>query len=147
MANWMPPQFPSDAPSFEQGRGPLLPQAQQPSAPPTPSSDAELEGLPDEELQRLADLGVIDEELASNIMRQRQAQDAASMQSPEGRQVGQVFVAASPLEHMASAANRMMALRSKSKLEGEEKSLLDRKRGDYRQRIDYTMKGGAPFSF
>ncbi|HET6922757.1 MAG TPA: hypothetical protein VFI16_06385 [Anaeromyxobacteraceae bacterium] len=106
--------------------------------PPAPSGAEADEGYvpSEEELQRLAALGLVDEEMVENLRRTRGAEEAAALTPPEGRQAGRTYVAANPLEHLASAGSRVAALLRAKKLREEREGLMGRKRRGYETRFN-----------
>ncbi len=90
----------------------------------------------EEELAQLVELGVVPDEMLENFRRQRAAEEAASMGPPEGRRAGGSYVAANPLEHIASAGSRVAALMKLKQLRQQHEELVGKKRQGYQ-----TMQG------
>ena len=66
-----------------------------------------LQGVDEDTLRQYVELGVLDEEQAALAKQLQEANALRSLPTPEGRQVGRVYRAANPLEHLATAAKRM----------------------------------------
>lgn len=86
---------------------------------PAPGMEAYgLEEMTEEDLAKLVELGVIDENMAENA---RQMQLAEKLRygtaSPEGRQAGRVYVAANPLEHLGRGLEQWNAQKKMGELE------------------------------
>lgn len=78
-----------------------------------------LEGMTEEELQQLVQLGVIDENMAENA-RQMAVQEGLRYQgAPEGRQAGRTYVAANPLEHIGKGLEQYNAMKRMKELEAQ----------------------------
>lgn len=79
-----------------------------------------LEGMTEEDLQKLVELGVINEDMAENA---RQMQMAEKLRydtaGPEGRQAGRVYVAANPLEHIGRGMEQWNAQKRMGELDKE----------------------------
>ena len=86
----------------------------------------ELEGMTEEELQLLMELGIAPEQMDS-IQRQRKtAEELRYGAGPQGRDTGRTFVAANPLEHLANGIQRYQAKKDMDRLGSEETALLGR---------------------
>lgn len=136
-----PPAFPMQYPATPTPLAP--PQSSGPSVPPdyAPSGD---------ELARYVELGVITQEEAENLRQQLRAEEASSAAGPEGRQVGSVYVAASPLEHLAGTAHKADAAYRLAQLRREREALLGTHRAGLRAEQDIgqqTLGYSAPFGF
>ena len=62
-----------------------------------------LEGLDPDVLQKLMDLGVVDDEQAQQMLKMQDAQSKRATPTPQGMEVGGTYIAANPLQHMATA--------------------------------------------
>lgn len=76
-----------------------------------------LEQMTDEDLQKLVELGVIDENMAENQRQMRLAEQLRYQASPEGRMAGRVYVAANPLEHLGKGLEQWNAQKRMKELE------------------------------
>src|SRR5574341_199706 len=135
---WTPPSFPMQYPDRP---SPLGPAASPPPPDYAPGAD---------ELSRLVELGVLSEEEAENIRQQKLAEGSAAAAGPEGRQVGGVYVAASPLEHAAGLAGRGASAYRLAQLRRERESLTGLRRAGLRAEQDIgqqTLGYPAPFGF
>lgn len=91
----------------------------------TPYDDQDpLEGLSEEELQQLMDLGVIPQKQDALALQLAQATKLRNSPGPQGRDSGRVYTAASPLEHIAHAAQGIKAGRDMKRVEQEQKDLM-----------------------
>jgi len=78
-----------------------------------------LENMTEEDLQKLVELGVINEQMAENA-RQKALQEQLRYQAqPEGRDSGRVYTAASPLEHMGTLLEKYNANKKIKELDTE----------------------------
>jgi len=94
---------------------------------PEPNMEAfGLEQMSEEDLQKMVELGIIDEQMAENA-RQMAVQEGLRYQAaPEGRQAGRVYVAANPLEHIGKGLEQYNAQRKMKELEAERGTLGDK---------------------
>lgn len=69
----------------------------------------DFEGLDDETLQQLMELGIIPEQLDQLKQQMAQSQKIRDRGAPKGTDTGRVYVAASPLEHAAYAMQGIKA--------------------------------------
>lgn len=112
----------------------------------------DFEGLSDEDIQALMELGVIPDQQKSLDSQIEIAQALKDRKAPRGQTVGPsgVYVAASPLEHAAYAAQGIMAGRDMKKARLEQQSLLAKQikgRSKYFQKMIDTpeRRAAAPF--
>lgn len=84
----------------------------------------DLEGLSEEELQQLMDLGVLDDQ--GNLLGEQlaQAQAVRNSPGPEGRDSGRVYTAASPIEHAVHAWQGIKAGKDIEKIGQQQQGLL-----------------------
>ena len=71
---------------------------------------AEIQNLSPQEVQQLMELGIIPSKLEqsqSDLLRSQSMQDSPT---PQGRAVGNIYRAANPLEHLATALRRFKGL-------------------------------------
>jgi hypothetical protein len=79
-----------------------------------------LEQMSEEELQKLVELGVIDDNMAENARQMRLAEELRyATPTPEGRQAGRVYVASNPLEHIGKGMQQWNAQKRMDELEKE----------------------------
>lgn len=83
-----------------------------------------LEGLSEEELQQLMDLGVIPQKQDALALQLAQATKLRNAPGPEGRDSGRVYTAASPLEHIAYAAQGIKAGRDMERVQKAQEELM-----------------------
>lgn len=76
-----------------------------------------LEDMTEEDLQKLVELGVIDEQMAENQRQMRLAEELRFQKGPEGRQAGRTYVAANPLEHLGTGIQQWQAQKRMGELE------------------------------
>jgi hypothetical protein len=62
-----------------------------------------LESLDPETLQRLMDMGVLDDQQSQELLKMQRGQADLGTATPQGMEVGGTYVAANPLQHMATA--------------------------------------------
>jgi hypothetical protein len=79
--------------------------------------DFNLEDLSPEDLQKLVDLGVIDDNMLENARQMKLAEQLRYQAAPEGRQAGRTYVAASPLEHIGAGMEKYAAMKRMKELE------------------------------
>lgn len=82
-----------------------------------------LEGLSEEDLQQLMDLGVIPQKQDALAVQLAQATKLRNQQGPQGRDSGRVYTAASPLEHIAHAAQGIQAGREMKRIGQQQEQL------------------------
>jgi hypothetical protein len=77
-----------------------------------------LESMTEEDLQKLVELGVIDENMAENSRQMKLAEELRyGTAAPEGRQAGRVYVASNPLEHIGRGMEQYQAQKKMKELE------------------------------
>lgn len=92
----------------------------------TPYEDSDpLEGLSEEELQQLMELGVIPQKQDALALQLAQATKLRNAAGPEGRDSGRVYTAANPLEHLVHAAQGIRAGSDMKRLEKEQQDLAN----------------------
>lgn len=84
----------------------------------------DLDNLSEEDLQKLISLGVIPDEQSSLEDQIKQAQMVRNRQGPEGTYTRGMYVAASPLEHIARAMEGIKAGRDLKDLRSQQQGLL-----------------------
>jgi hypothetical protein len=103
--------------------------------------------MTNEELQMMVALGAIPEEQAMLMAQREQGEGMMSAPTPQGRQVGQAYVASSPLEHMGAALQRALGARQMRQAErGYGDTLQRQTQGRVvaeRQRQAQEQQGGA----
>lgn len=92
------------------------------------------EGYTPEQIEKLMELGVLstEQEILSNQL--RQAEFLRSTPTPRGRAMGRVYVAANPLEHLATGINRMRGEYDMYRYPGRATSLAEeqaKRRGEW----------------
>jgi hypothetical protein len=105
----------------------------------------DLDNLSEEDLQKLLQLGVIPDEQSSLDDQMKQAQMIRNRQAPRGTDTGRVYVAASPLEHIAYAMQGIKAGRDMDKLRDQQQSLLQQQisgRQSYMDALLGRLRGG-----
>jgi len=76
-----------------------------------------LENMTEEDLQKLVELGVIDDKMAENARQMQLAEQLRYRAGPEGRQAGRVYVAANPLEHIGRGMEQYQAIKRQKELD------------------------------
>jgi hypothetical protein len=118
-------------------------------APPAVSTAPELPDfseLDQETLNRLTEMWGLSDREAALLLQQEQADALAETPAAEGRTAGRVYVAANPLEHLASAGRRIAGLRKQKKLAGEREQLGKERVAGHR--AAYNLYGAnLPLSF
>jgi hypothetical protein len=103
--------------------------------------------MSEEDIQKLVELGVLDEDMAENKRQMELADKLRYAEAPEGRNSGRVYTAANPLEHVGHLMQQYRAGKKEEELEkarvgiGEKqtsarKSYWDMIRGARRKPID-----------
>lgn len=77
----------------------------------------DLSKMSEDELQKLVQLGVIDENMAENQRQMKLAEQLRYQAAPEGRQAGRVYVAANPLEHIGKGLEQYQAIQRQKELD------------------------------
>lgn len=90
-----------------------------------------MDNLTPEQIQLLMEAGLIPEQLSELDSQYAQAQALRETPNPEGRQAGRVYVAASPLEHIAAMLRRGRGRKDMKSVE-EQRALLLKKQADAR---------------
>jgi small-conductance mechanosensitive channel len=70
------------------------------------------------------EMGVIPQQQDELASQMKQAQALRSRQAPQGREVGNVYVAANPLEHLASGIERYKAGKQVKELQAQSADLM-----------------------
>lgn len=83
------------------------------------------EDMTEDEIQQLMELGVIPKKQDALAQQLAQATALRNKEGPQGRDSGRVYTAASPLEHIAHAAQGIMAGRNIKRLQKEQQGQLD----------------------
>lgn len=116
-----------------------------------PLSDIDLQGLSEDQIQELMALGIIPDQQASLQGQIDTAQALRDRQGPQGTYTGRVYVAASPLEHLAHAMQGIKAGRQIKDLRAQQQELLAqqiRGRGTYVDALRGRKRvGSGPHSF
>lgn len=111
----------------------------------------DLDNLTEEQLQQLMQLGAIPDEQSSLEDQIKQAQMIRNRRAPSGTDTGRVYVAASPLEHLAYALQGIKAGKDLEKLRGEQQSLLKQQTSGRQAYIEALLgrlrMGRGPHSF
>ena len=81
------------------------------------------EDMSEADIADLAQLGVLGEDLSENSRQMELAEGLRYAKAPEGRAAGRVFVAANPLEHLATGIDRYRGAKEMKRLEGERKDI------------------------
>ena len=68
-----------------------------------------MENMSEEAMQDLMGLGVLGDDMTENARQMALAEGIRNMAQPEGRQAGRAYVAASPLEHLATGLQKYQA--------------------------------------
>jgi hypothetical protein len=84
----------------------------------------DLDNLTEDQLQELMNLGIIPDQQTSLDEQINQAQRVRNREAPRGYDTGRVYVAASPLEHLAYALNGIKAEKDLKNLRSEQQGLL-----------------------
>jgi hypothetical protein len=84
----------------------------------------DLQNLSEEDIQRLMELGIIPPQLEDLKQQMSLAQAVKDRQTPQGTQAGRMYVAASPLEHLAHAMQGIKAGKDIDKARLEQQKLL-----------------------
>lgn len=106
----------------------------------------DLDNLSEEDLQKLLQLGVIPDEQSSLDDQIKQAQMVRNRRAPQGTDTGRVYVAASPLEHIARVMEGIKAGKDLDKLRGDQQSLLQQQvsgRQSYMDALLGRLRGGS----
>lgn len=85
-----------------------------------------LESMSEEDLQRLVELGVIDEQMAENARQMALQEELRYRGMPEGRDSGRVYTAANPLEFAGELLSQYNAQKKIKGLEKERGVLQDK---------------------
>lgn len=96
-----------------------------------------------EQLQQLIELGVIDDQ--GNMLRDqlKQAHMLRNGQAPQGRDLGYTYVAANPLEHVASAYEKYDAGKKIDELRGKQTELMDKQTAARKMFLEAMMLRGS----
>jgi hypothetical protein len=106
----------------------------------------DFENLSDEDIQQLMSLGIIPDEMNDINSQMEIANKIRTRTPPTGTDTGRVYVAASPLEHIAYAAQGIKAGRDLKKLRLDQQALLAqqiRGRSKYFQKMNDTPENRA----
>jgi hypothetical protein len=91
-----------------------------------------MDGMSDDaETQLAAALSGIPLEQAALQAKRRRAQALMGVPTPQGQQIGRVYKAASPLEHLATALSRGLGARQDRKIDEESQGLAQRAQQEY----------------
>jgi hypothetical protein len=107
-----------------------------------------LEGLSEEEIQQLMELGVIPSEQDALAQRLAEATAIRKSEGPQGRNSGRVYTAASPIEHAVHAFEGIQARKDIDSLTKKQQDLLDKQvagRGQF-LRAMYGKKPPIPMA-
>lgn len=99
-----------------------------------------LEQMTEEDLQKLVELGVIDEQMAENARQMAMQEGLRYQAAPEGREAGRTYVAANPLEH---AGKLLEQYNAQKEIEGlkKERGVLEGKQTQGRQSYWDILRG------
>lgn len=84
----------------------------------------DLDNLSEEQLQQLMQLGAVPDQQTYLDEQIKQAQRIRNSQAPQGYDTGRVYVAASPLEHLAHAMEGIKANKDLKNLRQQQQDLL-----------------------
>lgn len=101
------------------------------------------EGMSEEELQQLMDLGMIPGKQDALAQQLAQATAMRNAKGPEGRGYAGVYTAANPLEHLAHAAQGIKAGRDMERIQKEQNDLLQQQTAG-RSQFMKAMYGKKP---
>lgn len=102
-----------------------------------------LEGMSEEEIQKLMELGVIPKQQDALAQQLAQATAVRNSPGPQGRDSGRVYTAASPLEHIAHVAQSIKAGKDMERIgKQQQASMEDQVRG--RSQFLKMMYGKKP---
>ena len=138
--------MPSFAPTYVTPE--MVASAYSPQIDPTqvpPPQDPAAGGNADALLQALISLGAIPEEQALLMRQANQGQSMQDMPNAQGQRVGGTYVAASPLEHLSVAFNRVMGANKQRDAEEAYRASLEKQtagRGDYAAALLKALNGG-----
>lgn len=112
----------------------------------------DLSNLSDEQIQQLMQLGIIPDEQNELQKQMEQAQSLKTAAAPQGATVRNgIYVAASPLEHIARVAQGIKASKELDKLRDQQQSLLQDQVSGRQSYFDAirgrTRVGKGPHSF
>lgn len=111
----------------------------------------DLDNLSEEDLQKLLELGSVPNEQSSLNDQIKQAQMLRNRQAPQGTDTGRVYVASSPLEHMAYAIQGIKAGRDLKNLRAQQQDLLKQQTQGRLSYMDALLNrlriGKGPHSF
>lgn len=99
-----------------------------------------LEQMSEEELQKMVELGVIDEQMAENARQMALQEQLRYQAAPEGRQAGRTYVAANPLEHIGKGLEQYNAAKKIKELEAQ-RGVLEGKQTQGRQTYWDIIRG------
>jgi hypothetical protein len=120
-----------------------MPQA--PQAPQAPGVAApSLEGIDPDVLRRFADQAGLEDEEAAIYLAQLRAKMLAGTETPQGRQTGDVYTAANPLEFIGSGMKQYAGMKGMKENEEAMRKLGKRRSDD--AYAAYEMYGGPPLS-
>lgn len=133
-------------PTLPDDYGNPLPPSPGPEGPASagPQAPGPLSGLDPRAIHRLAQLWGLDDETAALMLQYRRSQALAGSPAPQGRQVGDVYVAANPLEMAASGMKEGLGMRGMKDAEARARAIgKQRVRG---AEAAYGMYGSTPLT-
>lgn len=110
----------------------------------------DFENLTEEDIAALMELGIVPDQLGSLQEQIDQAERLRYRKGPEGTHTGRVYVAASPLEHIAHAMQGIKAGKDLDRMRAEQQALLGKQvsgRSRYFNRLMDTPQRRAGMSF
>jgi hypothetical protein len=114
-----------------------------PAAPTAPQPKTNVLGLTAEQVLKLVELGVLDDETADLLQQREMAEIRSLRRQPEGRDTGRVYVAASPLEHIGHYMQYRRAEKEKKTIKDDLaviRAEQAKRRGQY---ADILLGGGT----
>ena len=118
----------------------------QPTTPTTPTAgmDVNFDQFSPEELQALLELGAVPEQVKEAARREQQARQTFGQAAPEGRQAGNIYMAANPMEHLGRGIQQYAALRDRDAMRDRIDALRQQQVAGRQSFLNQMYPGGNP---